>query len=169
MKIVVLRGNSGSGKTTIANRIRELIKKEYNDNIVIISQDTIRREVLNVHDKDNSKMVIDFILDLIKLSTSSGKNVILEGIFNRKYYEEMFITIKNMFKEESVIAYYFDLSFEETVNRHLGRKQKDEFGIEELKKWWIDKDYLECIEEKRICELDKIDDLSKEIVERIYE
>ena len=169
MKIIILRGNSGSGKTSLAKRIRDDIKEKYNDNIVIISQDTIRRDILNVRDKDDSKLLNNIILNIIKLSTKSGKNVILEGIFNKKYYENMFMTINELFKKEDIIPYYFDLPFEETVNRHIWRKEKDEFCIEELKKWWLEKDYLSCIEEEKINSDRRIEDLSKEIIGRIYE
>ena len=55
---------------------REFIKEKYNDNIVVISQDIIRREILNVHDKDNSKIVqnISTLTFLIFFKGSSCSN-----------------------------------------------------------------------------------------------
>ena len=45
-KLIILRGNSGSGKTTIAKELQKLFGK----NTMLISQDIIRREMLNVDD-----------------------------------------------------------------------------------------------------------------------
>ena len=47
-KLIILRGNSGSGKTTIAKELQKLFGK----NTMLISQDVIRREMLNVDDGD---------------------------------------------------------------------------------------------------------------------
>ena len=52
-KLVILRGNSGSGKTTVAN----LLQKKFGHNTLVISQDTVRREMLWVKDgPDNRAM-----------------------------------------------------------------------------------------------------------------
>lgn len=44
--LVVLRGNSGSGKTTIAKSLQEKLGAR----TMLISQDVIRREILKVRD-----------------------------------------------------------------------------------------------------------------------
>ena len=41
-KLIILRGNSGSGKTTIAKEIQ----KNFGRNTMLISQDVIRRDML---------------------------------------------------------------------------------------------------------------------------
>ena len=43
-KLIILRGNSGSGKTTIAKELQ----KRFGTNTMLISQDVIRRDMLNV-------------------------------------------------------------------------------------------------------------------------
>ena len=45
-KLIILRGNSGSGKSTIAKRLQ----KKLGHNTMIISQDEIRRNMLHVND-----------------------------------------------------------------------------------------------------------------------
>ena len=39
-KIIIIRGNSGSGKTTVA---KELCKRLGNSNVMLLSQDVVRR------------------------------------------------------------------------------------------------------------------------------
>jgi len=46
-KLIILRGNSGSGKTTIANALHQCLKEQS----LLISQDVVRREMLRVKDE----------------------------------------------------------------------------------------------------------------------
>ena len=50
-KLIVLRGNSGSGKTTTAKELQ----KRLGQNTMLISQDVIRREMLKVKDGENTE------------------------------------------------------------------------------------------------------------------
>ena len=45
-KLIVLRGNSGSGKTSVARDLQE----HYGRNTLLISQDMVRREMLKAKD-----------------------------------------------------------------------------------------------------------------------
>ena len=47
-KIIILRGNSGSGKTTVARALQ----KKFGYNTIMISLDEIRRNILWVKDVD---------------------------------------------------------------------------------------------------------------------
>ncbi len=47
-KLIILRGNSGSGKTTVAKELQQRLGK----NTMLISQDTIRMEILNATDNE---------------------------------------------------------------------------------------------------------------------
>lgn len=61
-----------------------------------------------------------------------------------------------------VYAYYFDLSFEETVRRHNTRNR--EFGEKDMRRWWREKDFSSVLREQAItCEMD-----TDSIVEKIY-
>lgn len=46
--LILLRGNSGSGKTTVA---RALQRQRGRDQLAVISQDVVRREVLWANDR----------------------------------------------------------------------------------------------------------------------
>ena len=50
-KLIILRGNSGSGKTTIAKELQQV----FGNNTMLISQDVIRRDMLKVKDGENTK------------------------------------------------------------------------------------------------------------------
>ena len=45
-KLITLRGNSGSGKTTIARALQE----KFGKNTMLLSQDVIRRDILKTND-----------------------------------------------------------------------------------------------------------------------
>lgn len=52
-KLIILRENSGSGKTTIAKEIQ----KNFGRNTMLISQDVIRRDMLRVKDGENTEAI----------------------------------------------------------------------------------------------------------------
>ncbi len=49
-KLIIIRGNSGSGKTTLAREIHNRLPR----NTLLISQDTVRRDMLRVKDGKNT-------------------------------------------------------------------------------------------------------------------
>jgi hypothetical protein len=141
-KIIILRGNSGSGKTTVAN----VLQKRLGHGTFIISQDVIRREMLWVRDGSETK-AISLLINLVKYGKENCEFVILEGILNAVWYKELFEIIKLEF-DSSTYAYYYDLSFEETLKRHQTKPNCNDFGEKDMKQWWNDKDFIEIIEEK---------------------
>lgn len=44
--LIILRGNSASGKTTIAKQLQE----HFGQGTLLVSQDVVRRDMLRVHD-----------------------------------------------------------------------------------------------------------------------
>jgi predicted kinase len=163
-KIIMLRGNSGSGKTTVANALQ----KKLGRGTLIISQDTIRREMLWVRDGSETK-AISLLIDLVKYGRKNCDFVILEGILNEVWYKELFEIIRLEFNS-SIYAYYYDLSFEETLHRHQTKPNCNEFGENDMKQWWNEKDFIENIEEKILTQGLSIDEtvdiIMKDITER---
>ncbi|WP_238918300.1 kinase [Clostridium sp. YIM B02555] len=141
-KIIILRGNSESGKTTVAN----VLQKRLGRGTFVISQDVIRREMLWVRDGSETK-AISLLINLVKYGKENCEFVILEGILNAVWYKELFEIIKLEF-DSSTYAYYYDLSFEETLKRHQTKLNCNDFGENDMKQWWNDKDFIEIIEEK---------------------
>jgi predicted kinase len=143
-KLIVLRGNSGSGKTTIAKELQKMFGR----NTMLVSQDVVRRDILNVKDGENTQA-----LPLMKELLSYGKRhndvVILEGIMHAAWYRPLFEWANKLYGAE-VYAYYFDLPFEETVKRHQTKPNCYEFGEEEMRSWWYEKDFSDVLNETAI-------------------
>jgi len=162
-KIIILRGNSGSGKTTVANALQ----KKLGRGTLIISQDVIRREMLWVRDGSETK-AISLLIDLIKYGKKNCDFLILEGILNAVWYKELFEIIKSEFNC-SIYAYYYDLSFEETLQRHQTKPNCNDFGENDMKQWWNENDFIEIIEEKILAQELSIDETVDIIIKDIAE
>ncbi len=135
--LIILRGNSGCGKTSTAR----LLQRQLGYGTMLVSQDMVRREILRVKDSE-SNPAIQLIYDLCMYGNKVGYTVILEGILSNKKYGAMLQRLLDDFQGEKLI-YYFDISFEETVRRHATKPNTHEFGESEMCQWWKDQDVLD--------------------------
>lgn len=135
-KLIIIRGNSGSGKTTTAKNLQNHL----GDGTLLVSQDTVRREMLKVYDREGN-LSIDLIRQIAEYGKDKCEFVIVEGILNKNRYGEMLNKLMQFYNHKTY-TYYFDLSFEETVMRHNSRSKKKEFGEDSLRAWWNPRDYL---------------------------
>lgn len=156
--IIILRGNSGSGKTTVARALQ----KKFGYNTMMISQDEIRENILWVKDGVDTK-ALPLMIELMKYGYEHCDVVILEGIMYDEWYSPLFKTANELYGMD-IYAYYFDIPFEETVRRHNTRDKKQEFGEEDMRRWWREKDFSSVFNEKIITS--DID--ADSIVEMIY-
>lgn len=143
-KLIILRGNSGSGKTTIAKELQ----KSFGRNTMLISQDVIRREMLRVRDGEKTE-AIPLMKELLIYGRSHCDVVILEGIMHADWYKPLFELAIQLY-DAKVYAYYFDLSFEEALKRHQTKPNCNEFGEKEMRRWWCEKDCSDVLNEKII-------------------
>ena len=153
-KLIIIRGNSGSGKTTLQHKIGR--------NTMLISQDIIRREMLWVEDKPDNEAV-DLMMNLLVYGAKHCNTVILEGILYSDIYKRLFETAVYVYKKE-IYAYYYDISFEETLTRHATKSNKFSFGETQMRRWWREKDFIGFIKENRITS----DYSIEKAVEKIY-
>ena len=135
-KLIVLRGNSGSGKSTVAKKLQ----MKFGSNTMIISQDEIRRNMLYVKDGENTP-ALPLMKELLIYGHEHCKVVILEGIMKSDWYCSLFDLANELYGSE-VYAYYFNIPFEETIRRHLTRAKSQEFSEEDMRRWWIERDFL---------------------------
>ncbi|MBC7459614.1 kinase [Candidatus Saccharibacteria bacterium] len=135
-KLVIIRGNSGSGKSTVARLVREKL----GENTMLVPQDVVRREMFYVKDRVGNP-AINLISKIALYGNEVGYNVVLEGILSKKLYDNM---LNNLISEYSDNAYvfYMDVSFEETLRRHDTKPKRHEYGLEKMIEWWLEKDYL---------------------------
>jgi adenylylsulfate kinase-like enzyme len=134
--LIIIRGNSGSGKSSIAKELRKSLK---NSKVSIVAQDIIRREVLadlGEVKKDN----VELIELIINFSLRKNYITIVEGIYGVRKYKDMFQRV--MRNSTSNYVYYLDILFEETIRRHATKLKKNEFGEKEMKQWYREKDLL---------------------------
>ena len=143
-KIILIRGNSGSGKTTVAKRVHKIL----GEGNLLISQDVVRREMLRVRDRPNN-LSIGLIKTMIEYGLKNCEYVIVEGILAEDKYGEMLRKVLS--DKENVFAYYYDLSFEETVLRHKTKIDTD-FGEEKMKLWFAEKDFIGLENERSVSE-----------------
>lgn len=142
--LIILRGNSGSGKTTTG----KALQRKFGHGTMLISQDVIRREMLFVKDGPDAE-ASQLLLELALYGKRNCNIIILEGILNSKWYKKLFENLLNEFTNE-IFAYYFDIPFEETLSRHKKKPNAHEFGEKEMRRWWNKKDFLDIIPEVRL-------------------
>ena len=102
-KIIILRGNSGSGKTTVARALQ----KKFGYNTMMISQDEIRRNILWVKDGVDTN-ALPLMIELMKYGYEHCDVVILEGIMYDEWYSPLFKTANELYGMD-IYAYYFDI------------------------------------------------------------
>lgn len=126
--LIIIRGNSGSGKTTIAKELQQ----KFGHNTMLISQDVVRRDILKVKDGCDTK-VRSLMKELLIYGNNHCDIVILEGIMYSDWYMPLFQLAIAQF--DKIFAYYYDLPFEETLIGHLTKVNCNEFGAEAMKRW----------------------------------
>lgn len=143
-KLIILRGNAGSGKTSLAHSLQE----ELGENTLLLSQDLLRRTMLHAHDGFDTP-TIPLLIELLNFGFYNCQTTILEGILKSDWYQPVWLRIIDLYGFKNIHAYYYDLPFDETLKRHATRDKANEFGEESLKRWWVEKDYLTDIPETK--------------------
>jgi predicted kinase len=135
-RFIVLRGNSGSGKSTVARAVRE----RYGRGCALVEQDYLRRIVLKERDVEGG-IAPDLIAHTVRFALDRGYHVLLEGILARTRYGAMLTDLCRGHRGRTAV-FYFDLPWEETLRRHAERPQAPEFGADDMKQWWVPRDLL---------------------------
>ena len=161
-KLIILRGNSGSGKTTIAKELQN----SFGRNTMLISQDVIRRDMLKVKDGENTE-ALPLMKELLIYGRSHSDVVILEGIMYADWYKPLFELAIQLY-DTRVYAYYFDLPFEETLKRHQTKPNCNEFGEEAMRRWWREKDFSDVLNEKIITSEKDIQSIVSDIYDYVF-
>ncbi len=158
-RLVILRGNSGSGKTTVAKMLQE----KFGPNTMLISHDMIRMQILHVWSAEGVRKSLPLMIALLRYGRRNSEITILEGILPYEDYKPLFEAALEEYGE-NIFSYYYDISFEETLRRHQTKPNRDEFGEADMRRWWREKDFLEVIPQTVLDE----DVRLEEAVELIY-
>ncbi|KXK63690.1 kinase [Micromonospora rosaria] len=136
--LVVIRGNSGSGKTTAAREAR----RRFGRGAALLEQDYLRRTVLREHDTARIDPVAPaFITATARTALDLGYHVILEGILHTERYATVLRQLIGM-HAGPVAVFYLDVSFDETVRRHLHRDEPIPVTPGEMRHWYTHRDLL---------------------------
>jgi predicted kinase len=136
--LVIVRGNSGSGKTTAAREVR----RRYGRGCALVEQDYLRRIILREHDGNNlDPHAPTFIATTVTTLLGFGYHVVLEGILRAERYGQVLRRLLADHHGPSAV-YYIDLTLEETERRHQGRAHEVEFGPEQMRDWYLPHDIL---------------------------
>jgi hypothetical protein len=140
-RLIIIRGNSASGKTTAAREMR----RRLGHGIAIVSQDVLRREILKVKDEPGNPAV--GLIDLTaRYALDCGYHVIVEGILNGVAYGDMLTRLVADHAGASA-AFYYDLSFSQTVERHATKATAQEYGPEQMATWYRKRDLIPALHE----------------------
>ncbi|MEJ7838686.1 MAG: AAA family ATPase [Thermomicrobiales bacterium] len=144
-KLIIIRGNSASGKSTIARTIREQFGKR---ELTIVEQDYVRLQILNGYDGPGRPYV--GLIDLIaRYALKNGFHVIVEGILNAAANGAMLSQLAIDHRGEN-FAFYIDVPFDETVRRHATRPLASTVGVETMQGWYRPLDLIPAIDERVI-------------------
>lgn len=145
-RLIILRGDSASGKTTAAVALRP----ELGSRVALLQQDYFRREILNHVDKgQRSRDASVLIVAAARQALDLGYDVILDGVFNLRDYAEPFELLHREHRGATHI-YQFDVGLDETIRRHATRPLKDAFGEDKLQQWFDGWQPLPWFDEHRV-------------------
>ena len=144
--LVIIRCNAGSWKSSLARQLQ----RELGRNTLVIPQDTVRRDMLWARDGADTA-ALPLLQTLLRYGYAHSEVTILEGILIAEWYRPLFLEAVKLFGE-NIFAYYYDLPFEETLRRHGSKANRADFGEEDMRRWWKEKDYIGFIPEKTIRE-----------------
>ncbi|MBE3000597.1 kinase [Nocardiopsis sp. HNM0947] len=142
--LVVLRGNSASGKSTTAHALREA----HGRGMALVEQDHLRRTLLWEKDRPGAANI--GLIDLtVRHALAHGYHVVLEGILRADHYGAMLTSLARDHPGRTR-AYYFDLPFDVTLERHSNKALAAEFGEPVLRRWWRHHDLVPGLGETTI-------------------
>ncbi|MEU3934225.1 AAA family ATPase [Streptomyces sp. NPDC029044] len=135
-RLVLLRGNSASGKSSVAAGVRE----RFGRGLALVGQDNLRRVVLRERDRPGAANI--GLIDLTaRYALDAGYHVVVEGILYADRYGEMLARLRADHRGPTH-AYYLHVPFELTLRRHATKPIANEFGEAELRDWYREMDLL---------------------------
>ncbi|WP_338693754.1 AAA family ATPase [Streptomyces sp. Q6] len=145
-RLVVVRGNSASGKSSVAQGIRD----RFGRGLALVGQDNLRRTVLRERDVPGGKN-IGLIDAVARYALDAGYHVVVEGILYADRYGDM---LGRLVADHCGISrcYYLDVGLEETFERHASKADAvylAQVNEGHLREWYRERDLLpgalECV------------------------
>src|SRR5690349_24136368 len=134
--LIVIRGNSGSGKSTVA----AALQRRHGRGCALVEQDYLRRILLWERDFPGGLAPLMFA-HTARLALDHGYHVVVEGILTAARYRDALLGLAAGHRGRSTF-YYLDVSLEETLRRHATRPQATLFSAAEMTSWYRPRDVL---------------------------
>lgn len=138
-RLVVIRGNSASGKSSVAQGLRD----HYGHGVAIVGQDGIRRNVLREHDTTGGTNIA-LLGSIARHALDAGFHVVLEGILYADRYSHMVSSLVRDHRGVSA-CYYLDVPLEATLARHASKADaayREQVTNTHLTAWYRELDLL---------------------------
>jgi predicted kinase len=135
-RLIVIRGNSGSGKSTVARRLQ----RGHGRGCALVEQDYLRRIVLRERDLPGG-IAPALIEQTVRFALDHGYHAVLEGTLFRDKYGPMLTALRAAHRGRTSV-FYLDVSLDETLRRHTTRPQAAEFTPAEMRGWYTPRDLL---------------------------
>ncbi len=113
---------------------------------MLISHDMVRMQMLHVWGREGVLRSLPLLVELLRYGRRHSEVTILEGILPAGDYGPLFEAALEAYGTD-IFAYYYDLPFEETLLRHRTKPNRNDFGEEEMRRWWREKDLLPMLRE----------------------
>lgn len=145
-RLIVLRGNSGAGKSSVAAELRRRCGR----GLAVVAQDNVRRTILKEVDQPGA-VNIGLIEQVVRYSLDHGYHVVLEGILYADHYGDM---LRRLQRDLTTRAhfYYLDISLDESVARHETRPQARDFTADDMGSWYRSCDLVQGLREMVVAE-----------------
>ncbi|MER6693506.1 AAA family ATPase [Streptomyces minutiscleroticus] len=135
-RLVVLRGNSAAGKSSVAAGLRE----RFGRGLAVVGQDNLRRVVLRERDRPGAANI--GLIDLTaRYALDAGFHVVVEGILYADRYGAMLARLRADHRG-ATRNYYLDVPFDETLARHATKPIADDVTETQLREWYRPRDLL---------------------------
>lgn len=138
-RLIVLRGNSASGKSTVAAGLRD----RFGRNLALVGQDNLRRIVLRERDRPGAAN-IGLIGMTARYALDAGFHTVVEGILYADRYAAM---LEDLVSEHRGFSrcYYLDVPLQETLRRHATKPDPAylaQVTDQHLRDWYRERDLL---------------------------
>ncbi|MFJ9362225.1 P-loop NTPase family protein [Streptomyces mirabilis] len=129
-RLVVVPGNSASGKSSVAAGLRE----SFGRGLAVVGQDNLRRIVLRERDRPGAAN-IGLIGLTARYALDAGFHVVIEGILYADRYGDMLTELRADHRGPTH-GYYLDVPFGETLARHATKPIADVVNETQLRDWY---------------------------------
>ncbi|MBZ3900347.1 AAA family ATPase [Streptomyces griseiscabiei] len=135
-RLVLLRGNSASGKSSVADGLRD----RFGRGVALVGQDNLRRTVLRERDRPGAAN-IGLIEMTARYALDAGFHVVVEGILYADRYGDILARLRTDHRGPTH-AYYLDVPLDETLARHTTKPIADVVDAARLRDWYRPCDLL---------------------------